>query len=91
MSEDLIDGGSRDMQSIVMLVVREAVEECGAGNCPVHFVLEQCARQAVESLWDSRIKSFVPLLALQSVRTCIRNGHCDDTDTALVSGRIEDL
>jgi hypothetical protein len=69
---------TRDIQSTVAIVLREATEECGSAACPVHFVLEQCAQQAVEEIWDSRIKTFVPLFALRTVRKCIRDGHCGD-------------
>lgn len=68
---------SRDMQGTVALVVREATEECGPAACPVHFMLERCAQLAVEEIWDSRIKTFVPLFALRTVRRCIHDGHCE--------------
>ena len=66
-----------DVESIVALVFREAREECAPDGCLIHPVLDACARDAVSSLWDSRIKTFVPLLALRQVRCCIRIGTCD--------------
>lgn len=69
-----------DAESVVALVKREAAEECAPGACLIHSVLDACARDAVSELWDSRIKSFVPLLALRHVRCCIRAGRCDCGD-----------
>ncbi|MGD9711139.1 MAG: hypothetical protein AB7V46_03625 [Thermomicrobiales bacterium] len=77
MIENPFGDRARDIQSTVALVVREATEECDSAACPVHFVLEHCAQQAVERLWGSRIKTFVPLLALRDVRGCIQTGSCD--------------
>jgi len=72
---------SNDVESIVALVRREAAEECAPGACPIYPELDTCARDAVVSLWwDSRIKTFVPLLALRNVRCCIRSGRCDCGD-----------
>jgi hypothetical protein len=66
-----------DIESVVALIRREASEECLQDACMVHPVLEECARDAVSSLWNSRIMTFVPLLALRRVRCCIRAGTCD--------------
>jgi hypothetical protein len=66
-----------DVDSIVDLVKREACEECAAGACLIFPALDDCARDAVEMYWDSRIKTFVPLLALRRVRACIRAGSCE--------------
>lgn len=66
-----------DVESVVALVTRAATEECVPGACLIHPVLDACARDAVSNLWDSRIKTFVPLLALRRVRCCIRAGSCD--------------
>ena len=66
-----------DVESVVALVVREAREECAPDGCLVYPVLDACARDAVADLWDSPIKTFVPLLALRRVRCCIRAGTCD--------------
>jgi hypothetical protein len=63
-----------DVEAIVALVRREAAEECAAGACPVAPVLDRCVRDAVAELADSRIQTFVPLLALRRVRDCIRAG-----------------
>jgi hypothetical protein len=66
-----------DVDSIVQLVKRGAKEECAPGACLVYPALDACARDAVEAYWDSRIKTFVPLLALRRVRACIRAGTCE--------------
>jgi hypothetical protein len=71
---------SNDAERVVALVVREATEECEPEACLLHPVLESCAREAVATLWDSPIKSFVPLLALRRVRACIRAGSCNTTE-----------
>ena len=68
---------SDDVESVVALVFREAREECAPDGRPVYPVLDACARDAVSGLWESRIKTFVPLLALRHVRCCIRAGSCD--------------
>ncbi len=71
---------SRDREVVVALVTREAAEECAPDDCVLHPVLDVCAREAVTTLWDSRIKTFVPLLALRRVRSCIRAGSCATSD-----------
>ena len=65
-----------EIDLIVALVKREAAEECAPGTCPIAPVLERCVRDSVAELWDSRIKTYVPLLALRRVRGCIRAGTC---------------
>ena len=64
-------------ERIVALVKREAAEECEPDACLILPVLDVCTRDAVSALWDSRIKTFVPLLALRRVRCSIRTGSCD--------------
>lgn len=71
---------SPDVERVVALVVREAFEECEPDACLVHPVLESCAREAIVTLWDSPIKTHVPLLALRRVRACIRAGNCATTE-----------
>ena len=66
-----------EFDAIVALVRREAAEECAPGTCPIAPVLERCVRDSVAELWDSRIETFVPLLALRRVRGCIRAGTCN--------------
>ena len=68
-----------DQESIVALVMREAEEECRNERLPP-LVLDSCVREAVDSLRDSRVTTFVPLLALRRVRSCLRAGTCDCDD-----------
>jgi len=65
-----------NLEVIVARVKREAAEECARDHA-VFPILDQCAQDAVVALWDSRIKTFVPLLALRRVRCCIRDGSCE--------------
>lgn len=67
------------MTDVIHRVVREAAEECSGETCPIAVVLDECARDAVAALWDSPIKTFVPLLALRQVRECIHAGTCSPT------------
>ncbi len=66
-----------DFERIVALVKREAAEESEPDRCLLYPALDACTHDAVAALWDSRIKTFVPLLALRRVRCCIRAGACD--------------
>lgn len=66
---------STDIESIVSLVKREAAEECLEDHL-LAPELDRCVHDAVLELADSRIKTFVPLLALRRVRGCIRVGSC---------------
>jgi hypothetical protein len=71
---------SGDFERIVALVKREAAEECAAGACLVAPMLDRCVRESVSAFDASRIRSYVPSLALRRVRGCIRAGHCDGDD-----------
>lgn len=62
--------------TVIDLVKREASEECPDSQF-LCTELDRCVHDAVESLWDSRVKTFVPLLALRRVRSCIHAGTCD--------------
>jgi len=68
-----------DPESIVALVMREAEEEWQDQHLPTPM-LDHCVREAVDGLWDSQIKTFVPLFALRRVRACVRAGTCDCDD-----------
>lgn len=65
----------RDPDSVIALVTREAEEEWRDHHLPA-AMLDRCAREAVDRLRDSQIKTFVPLLALRRVRCCVRAGTC---------------
>jgi hypothetical protein len=68
-----------DRESMVVLVLREASEEWQAARLPPPD-LDACVREAVETLWESEVRTFVPLLALRRVRACIRAGTCDSDE-----------
>jgi hypothetical protein len=68
-----------DQESMIVLVLREATEEWQAAQLPSPD-LDACVREAVETLWESHVKTFVPLFALRRVRACIRAGTCDCDD-----------
>ncbi len=68
-----------DPENIVALVMREAEEEWRDQQLPAPM-LDRCAREAVDVLWDSQVKTFVPLFALRRVRSCVRAGTCDCDD-----------
>jgi hypothetical protein len=68
-----------DQESIIALVLREAEDEWEDHHLPSPM-LDHCAREAVDALWVSEVKTFVPLLALRRVRACARAGTCDCDD-----------
>jgi hypothetical protein len=68
-----------DQESVVNIVKREAEEEWRDERLPLPM-LDDCAREAVDALWLSQVKTFVPLLALRRVRACARAGTCDCDD-----------
>ncbi len=68
-----------DGEAIVALVRREAEEDC-LDNQLSPAALDRCVRDAVGVFWESRIKTFVPLLALRRVRCCVRARTCECDD-----------
>jgi hypothetical protein len=62
--------------SVVALVKREAEDECRDEQLSP-LVLDRCVREAVDQYRGSRVTTFVPLLALRRVRSCIHAGSCD--------------
>ncbi len=71
---------STTADGVVAQVYRRASEECADGVCPIDAQLEGCVREAVAAVWDARVKTFVPVLALRRVRAYIRAGTCDCDD-----------
>ena len=65
-----------EVRSLVAMVQRAALEECAEGQCPISPVLQQRTEQAIVQFRFSRVRTFVPLLALRQVRDCIRVGAC---------------
>lgn len=66
-----------DTDPVVDQVLQAAIDECGPEGCLIYPVLEECARQGVDRYANSRLLTFVPLLAVRHVRDCIRNGRCE--------------
>jgi hypothetical protein len=59
-------------------VTRLIADECSGDCCDLAPSLGMCVHEVVTSRWRaSRIKTFVPLLALREVRTCVRTGSCE--------------
>jgi hypothetical protein len=67
-----------DPEIIVAQIRREAEEEWRAGHLALPD-LDRCVREAVDMLWESEVRTFVPLLALRRVRSCIQAGTCNVT------------
>jgi len=65
-----------DPDVMVAAVKRQAEEECLDGQL-VPSALDRCVREAVFGLWDSSVKTYLPLLALRRVRCCVRARTCD--------------
>lgn len=69
-----------DLERVIALVTREAREECAPDACLIDPILDESTRDAFANLWNSRIKTFVPLFSLRHVRGCIRAGVCNCGD-----------
>jgi hypothetical protein len=78
-----------DISAVVGIVGREAREECSEYACQIFPILDECVAWAVNQHWQSRVKSFVPLLALRSVRECIRAGECKDLPSSSEGFRFQ--
>ncbi len=74
--ETLFGAQYRSMEEVIRIVTREAKEECAGDCCTLAMSLDTCVHQSVAALWPSRVRSFVPLLAIRGVRECIRQGRC---------------
>jgi hypothetical protein len=72
--EYLLSQSASDPAAAIERVRREATATCPPDLAPM---LDDCVRQAVEELRNSRVKTFVPLLALRRVKCCLRAGTCD--------------
>ena len=68
---------SDEIETIIATVRRAAAEECQPGRCALAPMLDRCVQETVSDLWSSRVRTYVPLLALRRVRGCIRAGRCD--------------
>ncbi len=60
-------------QAIVTQIRRQLDAETGQNGEVSESLLDQVADQAVRQLWDSRVKTFVPVLALRQAREWLRD------------------
>lgn len=74
--ETLEEDWNLSMLDVIQLVARQAGEEWAGDCCTITSSLDSCVHQTVTALWPSRIRTFIPLLAMREVRECIRVGHC---------------
>jgi hypothetical protein len=65
-----------DPASIVPIVLSRAEDLCRSEECTLADDLEACATAAVARYHGSRVRTFIPLLALRDVRLCIEAGRC---------------
>ncbi len=69
--------GDPERAEAIDRVWRLIAEECSGDCCALASSLDECVQGVVASLWNaSRVRTYVPLLALREVRECIRNGAC---------------
>lgn len=55
-------------EPIIFQVCRELTADCEAARCPRETDLEQLAEDSVRALWNSRVRGFIPVLALRQAR-----------------------
>jgi hypothetical protein len=55
-------------EPIIAQVRRELAADCGSGPCPAAADLDKAADAAVRMLWQGRVRTFVPVLALREAR-----------------------
>jgi hypothetical protein len=60
-------------QAIVSQIRRQLDADTGQGGKVPESLLDQVAGEAVRQLWDSRVKTFVPVLALRQAREWLRD------------------
>ncbi len=72
----LLNPRDRALLDAIELVTNRAREACAGDCCTLSASLDACVDEAVTRLWRHPIKTYVSLLALRNVETCIRNGRC---------------
>jgi hypothetical protein len=60
-------------QAIVSQVRRQLDSETGQNGKVPESLIDRMADEAVRQLWDSRVKTFVPVLALRQARERLRD------------------
>jgi hypothetical protein len=68
---------SMEQRAAIALVLGQARQECPPEHCAIAPMLEACVHEAVVAIEASAVPTYVPLLALRRVRSCIRAGTCD--------------
>lgn len=66
--------------AVIVRRVRHQAAEAYLDGPPSADALDRCVDVTVTELWGSRVKTFVPLLALRRVRCRIRAGSRDRED-----------
>lgn len=56
---------------MIAQICRELAVDCEAARCPRETDLEQLAEVSVRELWDSRVRGFIPILALRQAREAL--------------------
>ena len=72
-SRDVSIDDDPELRDAIDRVARLVADECSGDCCDLSPSLAMCVRDVVISRW---IKTYVPLLALDDVRECIRTGVC---------------
>ncbi len=76
-SRDVLIDDDPELKDAIDRVTRQIADECSGDCCDLAPSLALCVRDVVTARWGaSRIKTYVPLLALDDVRACIRSGLC---------------
>lgn len=76
-SRNELNDDDPELREAIDRVTRQIADECSGDCCDLAPSLATCVRDVVTSRWEaSRIKTYVPLLALDDVRECIRTGVC---------------
>ena len=77
-SRDLLNDDDPELSDAIDRVTRQIADECSGDCCDLAPSLARCVHNVVTSRWSaSRIKTYVPLLALDDVRACIQAGVCE--------------
>lgn len=76
-SRDVLNNDDPELLEAIDRVTRQIADECSGDCCDLAPSLAMCVRDVVTARWEaSRIKTYIPLLALDEVRGCIRTGRC---------------
>jgi hypothetical protein len=74
---DALNDGDLELRDAIDRVTRQIADECSGDCYDLAPSLARCVRDVVRSRWRaSRVKTYVPLLALDDVRACIQTGAC---------------